>query len=449
LFSFILAKLLTPEIFGLIGLLNIILMISQILVIGGFGTALVQRKNISNEDINSIFLFNLVVAFSIFILLNISSTWISKFFDISNIHDYIFYYSIILLLSSLGVVPRALLAKDLNYKRIAQIGIFSTISSGFIAVVLAFYNFGIWSIIYQQLIYHFFLSILLLYSRRWMLKLQISLKSMRDIGAFGFKLMLAQLFNASSQGIINIILAKYFPIKDLGFYDRAYKFSNYPSVIIKKIFSNVYLSTFSKIQNEPKRMFKYFDKTMTYIYICMSPILFTIYVLSESLIHYMGENWLPMIPIFKVLLIIAIFTPLHTLNLTVLKSQGKGNYFLFIEVVKKLLLLIVIFSTFRFGIMGLVVGQVFAVFIEYFINSWYANKFFMIKWHYQLKLILINFFPVILVITIFELLLKPNNSLIFIFMYLFTGWSMYCLWIFSKKSIEIKELLLLINKRFA
>jgi teichuronic acid exporter len=444
--SLLLAKLLTPEIFGIIGLLNVILIFSQIIVIGGLGTAIIQKKNITDKDINSVFFFNIIVATLIFILLTIGSYWISDFFNIAGLQNYIFFYSFLILLSSLGVVPRALLAKDLNYKKIARIGIFSSIISGVTGVTLAYNNFGVWSIIGQQVIYYTLTSSLYLYSRRWALKIQISLKSIKNIGSFGFKLMFAQLLNASSQSIINIILAKFFPIRDLGIYDRSYKLSNYPSKMIKSIFSNVFISSFSHIQDNPKRMFKYFDKIINFIYLFISPLIFTIYVFSENIIHFLGTDWLPMIPIFKILLIIAIFTPLHTLNLTVLKSRGKGNYFLFLEVVKKILLVVVIFSTFKFGIMGLAVGQVIAIFLEYFINSWYTNKLFNIRWYYQLKVIFANFLPVILVMIIFELILNTNNSFTNDIIFWVTGLSAFLLWALTSRRSELKEMILLVKK---
>lgn len=444
--SILLAKLLTPEIFGMVGLLNVILTFSQIIVIGGFGTAIIQKKDISDEDINTVFFFNIIVAISIFVLLGLSSPWISEFFQMSYLQDYIFFYSLLILLSSIGIVPRALLAKDLNYKRIAHIGIFSSILSGISGLLLAYHNYGIWSIITQQLIYYTLTSSLYLFSRKWAFKPHISINSLKTIGSFGFKLMLAQLLNASSQNIINIMLAKFFPIRDLGIYDRSYKFSNFPSKVVKSVFSNVYISSFSHIQDDPKRIFKYFDKTIGFLYMVLAPIIFTIYVFSEQIIRFLGTNWLPMIPLFKILLIISIFTPLHTFNLTVLKSQGKGNYFLFLEIVKKILLVAVILSTFRFGIMGLAVGQVIAIFIEYFINSWYTNKLFNIKWHYQLKVIFSNFIPILLVMVFFEFILNINNSYQMVILYWLTGCTVFILWMLRTRRDELSEMNLLVKK---
>ena len=444
--SLILAKLLTPAIFGIVGLLNVILIFSQIIVVSGMGTAIIQKKNITDEDINSVFLFNIIVASLIFILLTISSLWISDFFKITDLENYIYFYSFIILLSSLSVVPRALLAKDLNYKRIASIGIFSSIISGVSGIILAYFNCGIWSIISQQTIYYILTSSLYLYSRRWRLKFQISLMRIKDVGTFGFKIMFAQMFNASSQSIINIILAKFFPISALGIYDRSFKFSNYPSQMIKSIFSNVYMSSFSQLQDNPKEMFKYFDKTINYLYLFIPPLIFSIYVFSEGIIQFLGTDWLPMIPIFKILLIIAIFTPLHTLNLTVLKSRGKGNYFLFLEVIKKVLLLVVIFSTFRFGIMGLAIGQAIAVFIEYFINSRYTNKFFNIRWYHQLKVILVNFIPVVLVMIFFEMILALEKSIPYVIIFWSAGVIVHFLWIYLARKSEFSKAVLLVKE---
>jgi O-antigen/teichoic acid export membrane protein len=445
--SIILAKLLTPEIFGIAALLNVIVTFSQILIISGFGTAIIQKKEITPLDLNTIFIFNISISVTISLILMLSANMISGYFGILILKDLIPYYSLMIFISSFSVVPRAVLARNMKYNKIALISIISIVVSGIVAVLLAFNGSGIWSIVGQQITYSISVSSMVLYSSKWRFNIRYSLKSIKTIGAFGFKLMLAQLFNASTQGIINAILAKYYPMSALGIYDRSFRYSELPSKIVKSIISNVYLSSLSKIQDDTVRMFHYFNKTINYIYIFYTPGIFTLYIVFKLLVIFLGPIWEPMQPIFSILLVKAIFSPLHSLNLTIIKTRGKGNYLLIVEVIKKVLLLCVIVITFKFGILGLAVGQLIAGFIEYLINSLYTNKLFSIRWFYQIMVIIRSSFPFIIVLSVFELIFKvASNYQGNIVMWLF-GIFIYYIIIYHWQRASLKEIYTIIKKK--
>ncbi len=371
----ILARLLSPDEFGLIGMIIIFIAVSQSFIDSGFSQALIRKTDCKQKDYTTVFYFNLLAGILFYLILFFLSPSISQFFNEPILRDLVRVLGLILIINSFAIIQRTILIKNINFKLQAKITLSSSVLSGIIGITLAYNGFGIWSLVVQRILNQLFIATLLWIFNRWLPTLEFSKQSFKEMFSFGSKLLASGLINTIYQNIYYLIIGKFFSATDLGYYTRADHFSRIPSQNINGSVQRVIYPVLSQLQNEPSKLKAVYKKIIKSIMLInFSVMLGTAAIARPMVLTLIGEKWLPSVPYLQLLCIVSMMYPLHSLNLNILKIKGRSDLFLRLEIIKKGLAIPVILIGIFIGIKAMIMGMIFNSFFAYFINSYYSSK---------------------------------------------------------------------------
>jgi O-antigen/teichoic acid export membrane protein len=371
----ILARLLMPEQFGLLGMLAIFMAVAQTFLDSGFGVALIQKKEVTQADTSSVFYFNVVVGIVMAGLLCLAAPWIASFYRQPILLPLTRAMSLLLAINSLAVVQTAMLSRNVAFKLQAKISLISSLCSGSLGVVMAYRGYGVWSLVAQQLT-RAVLNVGLLWGlNRWRPGLVFSFRALRQMFVFGSRMLASGLLNQVFTNIYDVLIGRLFSATDLGFYIRAKHLEELPSATLTNIVTRVSLPVFSSIQDDKTRLTNGLRRMLSLLVFVNVPIMMLLATAASSLVEVLlTEKWLPCVGYMRLLCIHGMLLPLHALNLNVLTARGRSDLFLRLEVLKKGLTICNILVTWRWGIMAIIIGQVVLGFVDYFLNSYYSGK---------------------------------------------------------------------------
>lgn len=250
----ILARLLAPKDFGIIGMITVFIAISQSFIDSGFSNALIREKKPSQEDYSTVFYFNLIMAILMYIILFISAEAVGSFFEEPQLMDILRVISLVLIINSFGLIQRTMLTKNINFKTQTKINLISSISSGIIAVIFAYMGFGVWSLVIRTLSMQFIQSILLCISNRWVPSLLFSIDSFKRLFGFGWKLLISGIINTLYDNLYFLIIGKVFSAVELGYYTNAQKLRDVASQSITSSVQKVSYPALSSIKEEEEKL---------------------------------------------------------------------------------------------------------------------------------------------------------------------------------------------------
>ena len=272
LLGIIMARLLTPADFGTIGMIGIFFAISNTFIDSGLNSALIRKLDRTDVDFATMFWFNLVVSILCYIVLFLISPWVAEFFKMPVLKDILRVQSVTLIINALATVQSTRLTIDLNFKAIAKINLSSSIFSGLAGVVFAFTGFGVWSIVYQTVIYSIFNTIALNVYNKWLPKRIFSKKSFTEMFGFGSKLLISGLLNTIYNNLTPLAIGKFYKPSDLGFYDRGTKIATLPVTNINGVLGKVTYPIMSQLQNDDEHLIRVYRKyiiiTSMFIFFC-------------------------------------------------------------------------------------------------------------------------------------------------------------------------------------
>ena len=388
--SIILARLLLPEQFGLIGMLAIFFAIARAFLDSGFGQALIQKKNPSPEDYSTVFIFNISISLVLYCVLYVTAPFIADFYKQSELTNLARFVGINILINSFSLVQNAIIIKRIDFKTQTKISLVSVSLSGGLGIALAYNGFGVWSLAIQQVSMTLSRAFLLWFFSKWHPTLVFNFESFKNLFSYGSKLLLSGLLNVIFDNIYTITIGKAFSALDLGFYSRAVRLQDLPTKNINGIFQNVTFPTFVKIQDDNRRLKIGYQKTLKSMVFVNFPIMLGMLVMARPLvITLLTEKWLPAVPYLQLLTLVGITYPINSLNLNILKVKGRSDLFLKLEIIKKVFIALAIVISINFGMLAIVVGQVITAYICLFINSYYMNKFL----DYHLKEQILDILP--------------------------------------------------------
>ena len=391
--SIILARLLSPSEFGLIGMITIFIAISQSFINSGFSNALIRKKDATNTDYSTVFYFNLVVGTLFYLILFLSAPAISRFFNEPQLISIVRVISIGLIISSLTIIQRTILTKRVDFKLQARISVIASSVSGIVAVVMAYKGFGVWALVSQTLINQALVSIFLWLWNRWRPILIFSKKSFNELFGFGSKLLVSGLIDTAYKNIYYLIIGKFFSPQELGYYTRAEGFKNLPSQNLNSIISRVTYPILSDIQDDIPRLKSSYKKLISSVMFITFTLMIGMAAVAEPMIHTLiGEKWEPSIIYLQMLSIVGMFYPLHALNLNMLQVQGRSDLFLRLEIIKKLIAIPVILIGIFIGIKAMIMGMFVNTIIAYYLNSYWSGTKIGYSFAEQVKDILPSLF---------------------------------------------------------
>jgi len=233
LVGLVMARLLTPSDFGVIGMLSIFLAVSQTFIDSGFSNALIRKIDRTDMDCSTAFYFNVVIGITVYILLCLFSPYIADFYNMPILKNVTRVLALTLFLNSLTVVQVAILTIKVDFKSQARVSLASSIVSGFIGIYLAYKGWGVWALVYQQILRSFINVILLWASAKWIPLLAFSWVSFRDLFSYGSKLLLSGLLHTFYLNVTNLVIGKLYSPKDLGFFERGQQLGKLRAVRLK------------------------------------------------------------------------------------------------------------------------------------------------------------------------------------------------------------------------
>jgi teichuronic acid exporter len=374
--SIILARLLSPDEFGLLAMITIIIGIGNTLLNAGMGLSLIRSENIDDVDYNTVFYFNLGMSHILYIIIYLMAPLVAHFYHQPILIDLIRGLSIVLIFNAFYLIQQTRLTKMMDFKTQAKVMIPALLLSGFIGIGMAYAGFGVWSLIVFNVSKSFFSAILFWLLSDWRPSKVFDYQKFKKHFKFGYKLSLSGLIDTVFRNIYNIVIGKFFPVNDLGYYQRANSLQQYPVNIISTVMRKVTYSLFAQIQHDNARLKRIYRKILQMNIFVLAPVLLTAAVLAKPLFIFLfTEKWVPAVPYFQILILSGILYPIHAFNLNILNVKGRSDLFLKLEIIKKSLVVIAIFIGIQFGIFGLLYAAITVSFISFFINSHYSGKF--------------------------------------------------------------------------
>ncbi|MBK7939236.1 MAG: lipopolysaccharide biosynthesis protein [Lewinellaceae bacterium] len=370
IFGIILARLLSPAEYGLIGMLAIFFEIADTFVVAGFSEALIRKKDPTDADYSTIFLVNVGTGMFFYAVLYMMAPGISWFFNEPQLIPIIGVLGATVVINAFGMVARVPLTKNLDFKSLASISVISNLLSGAVAITLAFQGYGVWSLVWRNIVQSLLSTILVfLYVRpRW--KLQFSGESFREIFAFGSKLLASRLFLEAYNNIYYIIIGKFFSARDLGLYTRANGYKDMFSRTLHNVIQSVSFPALAEIKDDDVRLknaYRRLVQTTTYLTaVLMCGLAATA---DNFILGLIGPKWSESIPYLQLLSIVGIFYPLHYINLNILVIKGQSGQHFRLEVLTKLIALPAIAVGLIFGIKAMIICMLFTWSLDYFITA--------------------------------------------------------------------------------
>jgi O-antigen/teichoic acid export membrane protein len=374
--NIILARLLTPREFGLIGLTTVFVAVSQSIIDSGFKQALIRKQNCTQVDFSTVFYFNLLVSVGLYLLLSLGSGLIARFFAEPQLAAIIPVLGLLLISNGLAIVQQAQLTKEINFKLQTRISIIAAFVSGAVGISMALAGYGVWSLVATTLSRSIVEGVLLWLWNGWRPALIFSSDSFKEMFSFGSKLMAGGLLNTIYQNIYVLIIGRYFSAAELGYYTRADEFKRFPSQNLSSIVQRVSYPVLSVIQDDiPKLLAAYRRLIKSTMLIAFVLMLGLAAVAEPVMLGLLGEQWRPSIVYLQLLCLVGMFYPLHSLNLNMLTVQGRSDLFFRLEVIKRLLAIPTIIVGIVFGVKAMILGMMVNTLIAYFLNSYWSGKF--------------------------------------------------------------------------
>lgn len=388
----ILARLLSPREFGLIGMITVFIAVSESFINSGFSSALIRKKDCTDTDFSTVFYFNLVAGILFFIILFFSAPAIAGFFNEPQLEAIVQVLGIVLIIDSLTLIQRTILTKRIDFKLQARISVIASLGSGIVAIVMAFNGFGVWSLVAQRLLRQGLNSFFLWLWNRWRPLWVFSKQSFKELFGFGSKLLVSGLIDTLYRNIYYLVIGKYFSAQELGFYTRADEFKRIPSQQLNGIIGRVSYPVLSSMQDDKPRLKANYQKLIRSTMLITFVLMLGMAAVAEPMIiTLIGEKWRPSIIYLQMLSFVGMMYPLHALNLNMLQVSGRSDLFLKLEIIKKILAVPTIVIGVFWGIKIMIAGMMVNTLIAYYLNSYWSGRFIGYSFKEQVSDILPSF----------------------------------------------------------
>lgn len=375
--SIILARILMPADFGLIGMLSIFIALSQTLIDSGMGSGLIQKKNRSDVDYSTVFVFNLGISIFLYGLLFVSAPVIANFYKMPQLVLLTRVLSITIILNSLAIVQRSKLTISIDFKTIAKVNVVSVILSGLIAIYFAYIGWGVWALVIQQITRALISVILFWFLSKWKPSVLFSKQSFKNLFGFGSNLLLAGIYAQTLNNVYNIVIGKAYSVTELGFYTNAKGIAEMTSGTISGILQQVTFPILASLQDDRTRMVSVYRRMLRMTAFIIFPSMTMLALLADPFVRVVLTNkWLAVIPLLQLMSFARILYPLSAINMNILNANGRSDLFLKVDLSKLPLIILTLIITIPLGVKAMVIGHVVTSGLSFFINAYMPGKLF-------------------------------------------------------------------------
>ncbi len=410
----IMARILTPADYGLVGMLTIFIAISQSLIDSGFSQALIRKQDRNEIDNSTVFYFNIGVGIILYLILFFCAPLIARFYQEPILTPLMRVIGLNLLLNSLAVVQRALLTINIDFKTQAKATFIGAIVSGAIGIALAYWGFGVWAIVAQQLSSAAVVTCILWILSKWKPIRAYSWASFRTLFNFGSKLLASGLLDTVYRNLYLIVIGKVFRASDLGYYTRAQQFSDFASSNVTGILQRVSYPVLCTIQDDDARLANVYRRLLRISAFIIFPLMMGLAAVAKPLVlTFLTSKWLFASTLLVPLCFAGMWYPVHSINLNLLQVKGRSDLFLRLEIIKKALGVAIICCTIPLGLLWMCWGLLLSSIIALIINTHYTGKLIHLGFLAQMRdlmatLLLSLAMGAAVYLTIFHLPLHPG-----------------------------------------
>jgi len=386
LVSIVLARLLSPDDYGLIGIITIFTVVCQTLINGGFSTALIRKKDATDDDYNTVFIVNMAMSLLLYAIIYLCSPLIAHFFGREELISLTRVSSLGLIIVALSIVQQTRLTKRIDFKTQTKVTVVSSVASGVIGITLAYMGFGVWALVAQQLSSQIIRTALFWYVNHWLPKMRFSKASFNELFGFGWKIALSTLIDNVWKELYQVVVGKFYSPSTLGQYTRAQGFSRLFSSNLTTVIQRVTYPVLSGIQDDKSRLVPAYRRIIKMTMFVTAISMFFLGAISVPLLHCLiGAKWHEAAIYLPLICINGSLYPLHAINLNMLQVQGRSDLFLGLDVIKKIIGIAPLTVCVIWGILPMLFVNLIVGFICYFLNSYYSGKFLKYSSWMQLK----------------------------------------------------------------
>lgn len=373
--SIFLARLLSPHEFGLVGMVTVLVTLLTALSELGLVTSIIQKKEIDQEELSSVFWVNAILGLLVGAIFFFSAGLVADFYKEPELVNIVRLLSVNFVLNSTILTHNALMSRSLRFKQYELYTTISTIAASGGAITLALNGYGVWALagLYSLTVA---VNVILVWSfEKWRPSFVLNLSRVMNMLSFGIKISLSVVINTIFSALDSVVIGKYFASSAIGLYSFSQNLINIPTITFSGVFSRTLLPTMSKAQEDPESLRRTYKKAINIVNICFIPAMLTVAILADVIVEtLLNEKWIGTVPYLRLFAILAIVYPLSAININILVARGKAGEFLKLEVVKKLLLVTAIFVGLMWGIIGILYGMIIASAIGVYFNMLLSGR---------------------------------------------------------------------------
>lgn len=375
LVGLVLARLLTPDEYGLIGIITIFITVLNSIVDSGFSNALIRKQHTTQADYNTVFITNMVFSILMFVLLFFAAPAIATFFKRPELVNLTRVMGLVVIFNALSIVQNTILTKRLDFKTKTKASLISAVVSGIIGIGMAIKGFGVWSLVGQSLSRQLLNSCCLWFFNRWWPQLKFSLSSFKEMWSFGWKLLVSKLIDTIWKELYQVVVGKFYSPATLGQYTRGKQFAQILSANITSVVQRVSFPTLSEIQDDKTRLVNAYRKIIRTTMFVTTSLMFALAGVAHPFIYCLvGPQWDQAASFLPLICISMSLYPLHAINLNMLQVQGRSDLFLKLEIIKKAIAVVPILLGIFLNIYWMLIGTIISGIISFFLNSYYSGK---------------------------------------------------------------------------
>ena len=370
--SIVLARLLAPEAFGQIAIMTVFINLSQVIVEGGFTTALIQRSDVREQDYSTVFFINLALAVVCFLLLQMAAPFISTYYD-QDITKPLQIYAFNVFFAAFNGLQLARMQKKMLFRRIMVCSLIATVISGVVGIAVAYLNLGLWALIIYYMTHSVLMCVTAAFAEKWLPKFEFSLNRAKILFDYGWKMLVSGALCSLYGDIRSLVIGKQFSSNDLAYYNRGQQFPQVISHTLDSSVQSVMFPTMAAVQNEESKLRDLLRSASTMGAYVIAPTMFGLAAVSEPVVRLLlTDKWLPCVPYMQCLCIANAAVPVLSSNLIAIKACGRSDVYMRLEMVRRVVMLaILIFSI-------IVFKSVMAIAISFCISYWLDTLISMI-----------------------------------------------------------------------
>lgn len=382
----LLARKLMPSDYGAVAMIGVFTSVLTIFTDGGLTLALVRKENRTEADKATVFYYNIVACYLIYGLIYLLAPFIADFYNMPELCKLTRIVSLGLLVTPLGGIHRMMLTTAIDFKTPAIIGIIANLIMAVIALYMAYTGYGVYALAVPSLFSVLFSTLATIAVVRWKPTVGFSWSSFKDLFAFSNKLLSSQILDVVYNNITPLIVGKFFSSAQLGVYERAKGWPALPSQTFTSVLQGVTFPVLSKMQDDTERLAVNYRRILKLTAFLVFPMMVGLAAVARPLtIVVVTEKWIDSVILMQLVCFSMMWYPIHAINLNLLQVTGRSDYFLKLEVIKKIWGLLVMACALPFGLIPFCAAGIFSSYVSLFINTWYTRKIINLGFTDQMK----------------------------------------------------------------